>query len=408
MKILEINKFYNSKRGADKHFLELIALLKENGHNVADFAMEQKDDEKSEWSRYFLTTVGYTGKFSLWQQLKGIGRMFYSLEAKKKINLILDEFAPDVVHIHNIYHQMSPTILFEIKKRNIPIVMTVHDWKLINPNHAMTLNGKPYSGCLNGRYYQCFLDKCIKDSYLKSLLATSEMYWHKWLGTYSKNIDLYLAPSEFVRKRLIEWGIPAQKIVLLPHFFKQGKEGGNETANEKVAEKYAIYAGSVSRDKGADLLIETFKEVSGMKLYLAGVMEDGMEEMLHDNVKYLGFVKTDQLNNLIKESSCVVSGSKLPETFGLVALEAISQDKPFIGFDSGAYGEIIENGKNGFLAATDDEFKSVLNSVAQGKISFSKDQIREIAKRYGAGIYLREIIAVFNQVISDKKMLDKR
>ncbi len=220
MKILEINKFNFRKGGADKHFLDVIALLESKGHKVAVFSMAHPRNEKSFWEKYFLSEVGYTREYSLWQKIKGVGRMFYSFEAKRKINKLLDDFQPDIVHIHNIYHQLSPFILFEIKKRNIPIVMTVHDYKLINPNYNLYLNGKIYNRCQKEKYWQCFIDKCVKNSYLVSLIATLEAYWHNsWLKTYQKNIDLFIVPSNFVKNILTNYKIiNKKKIIILPHF----------------------------------------------------------------------------------------------------------------------------------------------------------------------------------------------
>lgn len=390
MRILEINKFYNTKRGADKHFLDVIELMKEGGHEVAAFSMLQKDNEQSEWSKYFLSTVGYNKNFTLWQQLKGVGRMFYSLEAKKKINKLLDEFKPELVHIHNIYHQMSPMILFEIKKRNIPIVMTVHDFKLINPNHSMVLNGKPYSRCKNGRYYQCFVDKAIKNSYLKSFIAMLEMYWHELLGTYRKNIDLYLVPSVFVKNTLVQWGIPASKIQVLPHFITREPKNG-EVEIEKGS---LLYAGKISKLKGADELIQAVGNKIGLKLYLAGEIEEDIELPKGENIQYLGVLRQEVLQKYLDKADFVISGSKLPETFGLVALEAISHGKPFIGFNTGAYGELIENGKNGFLAENNREFEACLAKLSGSDLEFDREAIRiEAHKKYSKEAYLSQFMA---------------
>lgn len=395
MKILEINKFYNAKRGADKHFLDLISLLKNGGHQVADFSMRQNDDEHSDWQKYFLSTVGYTNSFSLWEKIKGTTRMFYSFDAHRKINAILDEFAPDVVHVHNLYHQMSPTILFEIKKRNIPIVMTVHDWKIINPNHSLRLNGKAYRRCANGKFYQCFLDKCVKNSYAKSLLASFEMYWHQWFGTYRKNVDVYIAPSEFVKKNLTEWGMLAEKIVVIPHFMPDNQKSGSRKCSFSVADSYALYAGKISKEKGVDFLIKAFANLAGMKLYLAGEVEDGFEIPKNPNIVNLGFVSSDQLSEYIRNSKCVVSASELPETFGLIALEAMSHGKPFVGFDAGAYGEIIKNGVDGFIVSNKKEFKKRLNELAGKQTIFNEAEIKEHAKKYEAGAYLKKIETLF-------------
>ena len=402
MKILEINKFYNAKRGADKHFLDLIALFKNGGNEVADFSMHQNDDEFSVWQKYFLSTVGYSNSFSLWEKIKGTVRMFYSFEAHRKINAILDEFNPDIVHVHNLYHQMDPTILFEIKKRNIPIVMTVHDWKLINPNHSLRLNGKPYRRCAEGKYYQCFLDKAVKNSYAKSFLAMLEAYWHAMLGTYSDNIDLYIAPSEFVKNILSQWGIDAKKIVVLPHFMPKKRFGQSRQYSFSVADRYALYAGKISKEKGVDFLIKTFKQIKGMKLYLAGELEEGFKIPKNSNLEYLGFVAADQLMEYVRNSICIVSSSELPETFGLIALEAMSQGKPFVGFNSGAYGEIVESGKDGFIVNNKIEFKKCLQEIASGEIIFNQQEIMSHVVKYDAQNYLEKITKLFSGLISEK------
>ena len=402
MKILEINKFYNAKRGADKHFLDVIELLQENGHQIAAFSMKQPEMEYSTWEDYFLSEVGYGKSFSVWQKMKGVARMFHSFEAKQKINALLDEFEPDVVHIHNIYHQMSPTILFEIKKRNIPIFMTVHDWKLINPNHSLRLNGRPYRRCANGRYYQCFLDKCVKDSYAKSFLAMLEMYWHAKLGTYKKNIDCYIAPSNFVKNILVSWGVPAEKISVLPHFEPEKKDG--QEYSFKVADKFALYAGKISKEKGVDRLIKIFKNFPDTRLYLAGELEDGFEIPANQNVVYLGFVKADQLREYMRNALCVVSASKLPETFGLIALEALSAGKPFVGFDRGAYGEIIENGKDGFIVRNSEKFENCLADIIKGKVVFDENLLKKRAEKYNAMEYYKQLMMLFEKSLAQAEM----
>ncbi len=406
MRILEINKFYNRKRGADKHFLDLVALFRANGNQVADFSMRQNDDENSLWKKHFLSPVGYADSFSRWEKIKGIFRMFYSFEAHKKINLVLDEFVPDIVHVHNLYHQMSPTILFEIKKRNIPIVMTVHDWKIINPNHSLRLNGKPYRRCANGKFYQCFFDKCVKNSYSKSFLAMLEMYWHTMLGTYSKNVDLYIAPSEFVKNNLVKWGMPAEKIAVLPHFMPNIAHKSRKYSFS-VVDSYALYAGKISKEKGTDFLIEAFAGIKGLKLYLAGEIEPGFKIPKQSNVKHLGFVPADQLTEYIRNSKCVVSASELPETFGLIALEAMNQGKPFVGFDTGAYGEIIENNEDGFIVRTKEEFICAIKKIANKEIIFDEDKLKEHAKKYNASAYLKKIAPLFEKLTTKNRTVDK-
>jgi glycosyltransferase involved in cell wall biosynthesis len=322
--------------------------------------MKHQKNFESRWQKYFLSYVGYNREDSnFWEKIKGVGRMFYSFEANKKINQLLDDFDPEIVHIHNIYHQLSPCILFEIKKRNIPVVMTVHDYKLVNPNHSLFLNGKFYNRCREGKFYQCFLDKCVKDSYLKSLLATLESYWHKWLGTYEKNVDLYVAPSVFARKILIERGINPGKIIVMAHFSEDNKISAE---NKKPKTRYALYFGRISKEKGIDVLIDIFNELK-VPLYLVGAVEGNFEIQKSKFIEHLGFLEQEELKKKIAAADLVVSGSQLPETFGLAALEALSLGKPFVGFDSGAFGEIVENEKEGFICKDRREFSKSIKKI---------------------------------------------
>lgn len=412
MKILEINKFFYSRRGGDKHFMDVIKLLKSKGHEVAVFSMTHLKNEKSQWEKYFLSYVGYNKNDStFWQKIKGGIRMFYSLEAKSKINKLLDDFKPDIVHIHNVYHQLSPIILFEIKKRNIPIIMTVHDYKIINPNHGLYINSSPYNRCKNGKYYECLLDKCVKNSYLKSFIAMLEMYWHEWLGTYRKNINLYLAPSLFAKNILSDWGIDSRKIRILPHFISPGSNtvfqyaGVNNENLESVP--YVLYAGAISREKGVDKLIDIFKNIGGIKLYLAGNPENNFKITQGGNIKLLGHLNQDDLRGYIKNAKFIASASKLPETFGLIALEANACGKPFIGFKAGAYPEIIENNVNGALVDTEEEMKNAILKIKKGEISFNEEKIRQLTyQKFGRENYYQKILTIFQeQPLLDKNKL---
>lgn len=401
MKILEINKFYFRKGGGDKHFFDVIELLRSNGHEVAVFSMHHPENEPSPWDKYFVSTVGYTGEYSFWQKIKGIVRMFYSFEAQRKINQLLDDFQPDVVHIHNIYHQLSPCILFAIKQRGIPIVMTVHDFKLISPNYNLTLDGKPYLRCQQGKYYQCVVDRCVKHSYAKSALAALEMYWHAWLGTYRKNIDRYIAPSEFVKKILNEWGIMPAKIAVLAHFVPTPPQSAI-TGAAPVQEQYALYFGRISKEKGIDQLVELFRS-GATKLYLAGALENEYQIPNAPNVRHLGYLNQDALRKYIRSATVIVSGSSLPETFGLVALESIVNGKPFIGFRAGAYPEIIENQKNGFLVDTWSEFGLAVHRIFGGETQFDQNQIQKDAlEKFSPPRYYQQIMSLFERTAIDK------
>ncbi len=383
MRILEINKFYFIKGGAERHFFDVIKLLEKKGHQVAVFSMHHPKNKKSKWEKYFLTTVGYDKNYTLKEKIKGLSRMFYSWESKRKINKLLDDFQPEVVHIHNIYHQLSPIILFEIKKRGIPIIMTVHDYKLVNPNYNLFKKGEFYNRCLDNKFYQCFFDKCVKNSYLKSLIAVAEMYWHQRLGTYSKNINYYISPSEFAKKILVERGVDKNKIVVKSHFIVSFSNKNKQLFYSKVKEKYCLYLGRIVNNKGIGNLVNLFKNIPDLKLYLAGNIDGNFDKKKHSNknIKYLGYLDKSLLQEYILNSEFIISSSKLPETFGLIALEANGLGKLFFGYKVGAYPEIIKNNQNGFLARSDKELKQEIETFINGNFKGkSKKTIQQLAK----------------------------
>jgi len=389
MRILEINKFNHVRGGADKHFVDLINLLQRNGNEVAVFAMDHPKNVSSEWSKYFVSRVDYENG-NMINKIKGALRIFWSFEASRKIGKLLDEFQPEVVHIHNIYHQISPSILPEIKRRGIPVVMTVHDWKLICPNYLLNCESgkKPYCvKCVSGKYWHCFTKKCVKNSYLKSLVCVLELYLHRWLKVYDKNIDRYIAPSNFVKDILMKAGFPEDKISVLPHFIKAKEKNISE---KKFGVPYALYIGRVSREKGADELIEIFKDMP-TNLVLAGAKDENIAIPDSRNIRYVGFRSPDEIEALIQNARFIVSASKLPETFGLIALEAIANKKPFVGYRTGAFGEIIQNGKNGFLAEKKNQLKAKIEEM-QGNTDEDYDFGTE---RFSPEKYQQGVIDIF-------------
>jgi glycosyltransferase involved in cell wall biosynthesis len=404
MKILEVNKFNYVRGGADRHFLDVTRLLKSSGHEVATFSMDSPAGESrnlfSPWQKYFVSYVGYNKNDStLTQKIKGTFRMFYSFEARGKMKRLLADFEPDVVHIHNIYHQISPSILTIIKQKKIPIVMTVHDYKLVCPDYLLR-DWKPLG---KYRYLKFIFGKKFKNSYFKSLLVALEFLWHKYWKSYAKNIDLYICPSLFLKNKLVAHGISEKKIIVLPHFFLPAEK--NSEVKNTATEKYALYFGKIAEDKNISELLEIFEKNRNIKLYLAGELEAGFEIKKHAQLKYLGALGKIELKKYIQNAQFVVSSSKLPETFGLIALEALSLGKPFVGYDTGAFSEIVENNKTGFLCQNATEFGEKIEQLTQDeklrKMLSQNAYVR--AADFAAKKYLKEITLVFGELTDKPK-----
>lgn len=379
MNILEINKFHYLRRGAERHYLDMIDLLESKGHDMAVFAMRHPKTIQSVWEKSFVSYAGYnTEDSNVWQRVIGVGRLFWSCEARRKVCALLDEFHPDIVHLHNIYHQISPSILTPLKQTGAKIVMTVHDYNLISPDKDQ------YYEEVGRRYWRFLFVK--KYGFMKRLLLIFKMYVEKYFNLYERTVDVFIAPSQFVKDVLIRGGMDERKIIVIAHFITGEKKAIAQT-NALGDKKYALYFGSLSQEKGIVELIEIC-EALHIPLVLAGTPEHGFVMPQSVLVRYVGRQTREQINALIEGASCVVSGSQLPETFGLIALEALSFGKPFFGLKSGAYAEIIENGRNGFLGENFGELQEIVQKFFEGNIRFDAQKIQDDAYvKFGADAY---------------------
>jgi glycosyltransferase involved in cell wall biosynthesis len=380
MNILEVNKFYYARRGAERHFLDVIRLFESLEHKVAVFAMQHPKNLPSSWDRFFVSYVGYnTDDATRWQRILGSLRLFWSCEARRKARALVQEFHPDVVHLHNIYHQLSPSILAPLKESGAKLVMTVHDYAVISPDKDA------YYTEVGQEYWRFLLMK--KYGFVKRALLVLKMYWERWWDFYSQ-VDVFLAPSEVVHEALIAGGIAPKKIVVIPHFIAGERE--NMTDFPKVSQPFALYCGSLSKEKGVEELAMMFDDLR-ILLVLAGSVEQRFVLPKSPWVKAVGQQSKEALAQMMKEASCVVSGSPLPETFGLIALEAGSFGKPFFGLKSGAYKEVVSCGVNGFLA---EDFKGLSRALAaffSGGMPFDSNVVQEYAfKNYGKEKYARD------------------
>jgi len=352
MKILLVNKFYYPQGGAERYLFELKSLLEKNGHQVIPFAMSDEKNVASPWEGFFVSRVETMAPRGLWQKFRTAGRMLYSWEARRKLSRLIKETKPDVAHLHNIYHQISPSILPVLKKHKIPTVMTVHDYKLICPNYILYTKGEACKRCIKGNFYNACRYRCLKDSFSASLLATVEMYFHRILNIYRKNIDLYIAPSRFVKERLMEAGFSEEKIIVQSHFAIHQELENSENLD---SEKYFLYIGRLKREKGVDLLIEAMKTFPDTKLKIIGKGPDEaqlrnyVEIAKINNVKFLGHLDGQQVFSYLKNSLGLIVPSRVWETFGLSTAEAMAYGKPVIASNLGALPELVRDDETGLL-----------------------------------------------------------
>ena len=344
-------------RGAERYLMELYSLLRARGDHVIPFSMKHEKNHPSEYADGFIENIDYDLPRSLRtfpRDVKTGLRLIYSPEARRKISTLIDKTSPDIAHLHNIYYQLTPSILPEIKKRGIPILMTLHDHKLICPNHFLFSKGEICEKCMHGGFYHAVARKCIKDSYTASLLDCIEMYIHRFSRVYEKHVDLFVTPSAFLRSKLIDWGMDADRLVHLPYCLHLDDYEPNPESNDG----YFIYLGALSPEKGVDVLIRAMVLVPETKLLVLGSGDD--ENRLKrlvvslgcENIRFTGYLDGKTLKKTVRNAMCIVMPSICYDNSPLAIFEAMAYGKPVIASRVGGIPELVMDDKTGFLFET--------------------------------------------------------
>lgn len=399
MKILLVNKFHNVRGGSETYYFGLGEMLKKAGHEVIYFSMKDEKNQPCAQEKYFVENVDFNAPMGKVGLIKASLKMLYSFEAKNKFDKLLTDEKPDIIHLNIFQSQLTGSIVDVAKKHKIPVVYTAHDLKSVCPNYQMMDKGKICEKCISGNYMNCFKSGCMKDSKLKSLLATMEAYVYKFKKTYEK-IDLVITPSAFYKKKIDEAGVMKCPVVHMPNFLPEDTEYSTGEPGD-----YILYFGRLSREKGTMTLLKAYEKANVDKpLYYVGtgpikeMLEEYIKEHnLSEKVKLLGFKSGEELKNLVKKSMCVVLPSEWYENGPYSIMEAMAVGKPVIVSNLGGLPEMVENGVNGYVTKPFDE--ESLNEAVAKICSLSASELMQMGNRsmekakdmFDAGLYMDKL-----------------
>lgn len=407
MKILQVNKFFYVRGGSSRYFFEVSELLKSHGHEVAFFSMQDPQNQKTKWAKYFVSNISFE-KVELKRLPAVAARMFYSFEARSKISRLLDEFRPNIAHLHSIYHHISPSIILELKKRKIPIVQTLHDYHLISPSHTLFHNGKICEITKKTRFYKAILHKCVKNSFAASFLEAVEQYLHYLMRIYTKNVDIFISPSQFMADKLIEYGIPEKKIKVLHNFCDYTKFKPHYNPGD-----YILYFGRLSPEKGIDFLIDVMANLHKIQIKIVGrgLIENELKEQVQrkglKNVSFLGYKTGEELKELIYKCRVVILPSLSYDIFPTTIMEASASGKPIIGSKTGGIPELIKNGVNGYLFTPGNE-SNCINKIkklwTKPDLSnrFGRNAFKYVTSNFNPKKHYNDLMNVYNIAINSK------
>lgn len=348
MKILQINKFFYRRGGSETYFFGLMELLQKNGHEIVHFSMKSPQNTPSPYDDFFVNEIDFGKREGLFQDFKKIGHSFYSLEAKKKLEKLILKTKPDIAHLHNVSHHLSPSILGVLKKYKIPVAQTLHDYQLICPNFKLFTEGVVCERCRKYKYWNAVLHRCVHNSRLESLVEAKEMFFHKACRFYEKGVRCFVTPSKFLAEKLAAWGVESE-VKNVPLFLDT-----NQFEPKYEPGDYVIYFGRLVKEKGLDVLIRALADTD-IKLKIVGDGPDldklkVQSEKLKVRVEFIGHKNGKELHDLIRGSKFVVLPAVWYENYPMSLLEAGALGKAVVGSRIGGIPEIVHDGENGFLA----------------------------------------------------------
>ena len=348
--ILNVSQNYHVRGGSDRYFFTLAELLRKHGHQVVPFTAASPNNESSEWENYFPRGADF--------EHPGAGdllRFLYSYDAVKSIRQLLKDTDINLAHFHIYYGKLTASVLEVLKRDGIPLIQTLHEYKLTCPVYSHLSNDQICEACEGKHFWRALPKRCNRGSLARTALSVTESYISKMLGAVKK-FDHFISVSHFLRKKMISHGMPEDKISTVHNFVDVSDITPNFSEGD-----YVLYFGRVHRSKGILTLIEAAVPLTDVPIYIVGDGEamSEVQQIIEQNgckhIHLLGFKQGDELRELILNSICTVLPSEWYENCPMSVLESYAYGKPVIGADIGGIPELIVDGVDGFLVPSGEQ-----------------------------------------------------
>lgn len=388
MKILTAHNYYHYPGGEDVVFAQEKSLLEKHEHHV--FSYERSNDE--------LESKGALPR------VLGAAAAVWSRTTYSEFSQLLRRLSPDIVHVHNTSLVISPSVFWACKDMQVPVVHTVHNYRLLCPNTAFYRDGHPCESCAGGNMWHGIARGCYRSSRLATSVAASAVAYHWHRGTWTHAIDRCIAPSNFLREKLISGGLAPERITVKPHFVEP------DPGVISHRERYAIFVGRLSPEKGIATILKAWEQLGDIPLRIVG---DGPERAELEavcrekklNVQFTGNVPRMQVFTHLQRARLLVFPSITYESFGMGIIEGYASGVPVVASDHGAMRELVQNGHTGlrFRPADADDLAHTIRSLwpdEEALVRMGRNARQEFERKYTAEANYRALIAIYEHVLS--------
>jgi glycosyltransferase involved in cell wall biosynthesis len=335
MRIVVAHNRYRYSGGEDAVLRAEVEMLRDAGHVVELFEADNKTIEGT------LAKIGAAGS------------LFHSSSYSQKMTELLRAFRPEILHVHNWFPLLSPSIISAACEEGVPVVQTLHNFRMLCVNGTLYRDGRICHDCLGKRFpLNGAINGCYSNSRIGSALIATAFTYHRMVHTWD-GVTTFIAVSEYQKALLIRGGVDADKITVKPNFVKRTNELGSGGGG------YALFVGRLTAAKGIRTVLRAWSEnriSTPLRIMGDGPLVDEVRETVLNfpQVQYLGQKSPAEVYAAMADARFVICSSECPETFGLTAIEALSRGTPVLAADTASVRELIEDGQNGLCFTPGD------------------------------------------------------
>lgn len=404
VRILHVNKFLYRRGGAEAYLFDLAALQERAGHEVAFFGMTHPQNPPWRYAAHFPSYVELEPPpHGVLARARAAGRMMWSTSSRAGIAEVVGDFAPDVVHLHNVYHQLSPSVLRPLAQAGVPSVMTLHDYKLACPSYLLLDHGQVCDACVGGSLLNPVRRRCKDGSLAASTLLAVESAAHRATGAYA-SVSAFLCPSRFCAEVMTRAGVFPDRLSVLGNFVDASGVAVKDRPGGDL-----VYVGRLSQEKGVDTLIDAVGLLPGALLHVVGTgplaerLQRQACEVAPGRVRFHGHRPKEAVLDLVRASAVAVMPSRCHENQPMAVLEAFACGVPVVASALGGLPELVTDGdvdgvagERGAVVAPDrpDALAAALGPLlADAELAFAMGQRARayVVREHGSEEHLRRV-----------------
>jgi glycosyltransferase involved in cell wall biosynthesis len=403
VRILVVNSMYYRRGGDAGHFFDHVTELERRGHEVAVFCMEHPQNLPSVWSSYWAPHVEYRGDLTLRDRLHAAWRSIYSAETERRIRRLLEDFRPDVVHFHSVHHHLTLGVVSACSRVGVPIVWTLHDYHTVCPVATLLRGDSVCEQCSGGRFWHCLAGLCASGKLSRSLVDAAESYSTRLHGVLGR-VDCYVAPSRFLGRKVLEMGLPARRMEVVPN---PVLDVHSVSGTKRRAD--LIFVGRLAPEKGVDVLVRALSGYEGAFLRVVGdgperraLQETAGRAGLH--AQFAGWAAADAVRDLMASAALLCVPSVWYENCPGVVLEAMSIGLPVVASDIGGLKELLDGGRAGWLAPAGDAeaWRRVIAGALRDDQRTSEQAARALVRvrqRHDPQVFIERIERIYESLV---------